>query len=664
MWRGKSFETNMTDDAQLLRSYAEEHLEAAFRELVARHMNLVYSIACRWTDGDVHLAEDIVQQVFTDLARDAQAISGRYVLGGWLYRHACYVAAQTMRSERRRQARERAAVVMNESDTQEAGLWRQIAPVLDEAMAQLNMADRSALVLRFIENKDLRQVGAAIGVSEDTAQKRVSRALEKLRQLLLKQGVTSSTGALAVILGGYTVSAAPAGLAASVASAALASAGGGSVALLTLLKIMALTKLKLAAGVVVIAGIGTTLVVEQQRSNKLREENHALQEQIDQLAQQGGSPLARRIFRPRLPAPRVPVVATAAEAPGENSRPTNFMAGLMLANGEGPKLTVAQLDRYLDQSHRSAESLLAAFRATGDRSLLQEAIEKFPKDPHVNFTAALASQSPEERRQHLDALKQSASDNALVNYLSAQEYFKTGQTDKAVEELLAAAGKSRFQDYSGEFIQNAEEAYRAAGYSEAHAKAVAGFSLELPQLAQLKQLSQNLGELANLYRQGGDQQSAHAAQQLGLELGQRLLDGLIGQKTTIHEAVGLSIQRLILEGMDPAAPYDSAGHTVKDRLAEVTQQRESIKFLNDPETSLLPQLSEPDLISFFDRLKVSGEREAAGELRRQRRRHGPRRALHQPSRRGGGQRGQPLRGGLWERQHSPGPPGLPGCADD
>jgi hypothetical protein len=121
------------------------------------------------------------------------------------------------------------------------------------------------------------------------------------------------------------------------------------------------------------------------------------------------------------------------------------------------------VDPFLRDNRRSAESLLAAFRATEDPAFLQEAVEKCPNDPRVNFIACFAALSrtdstPDERRQRLEAFKQSAPDNALPNYLSAQEHFKSGQEDQAVLDLAAAFGKSKFQDYSGDFVQSAEEA--------------------------------------------------------------------------------------------------------------------------------------------------------------------------------------------------------------
>ena len=228
--------------------------------------------------------------------------------------------------------------------------------------------------------------------------------------------------------------------------------------------------------------------------------------------------------------------------------------------------------------------------------------------------------TPEERRQLLEALKQSAPENALANYLSAQEHFKSGQTDQAVTELVAASGKAQFQDYSGEFIQNAEEAYRAAGYSEAEAKAIAMGTLPLPQLARLRELGQDIGELAKLYRQAGDEPSADAAVQIGLSLAQRVGEPL-GSHFLLHDLIGVNIESQILESMDANRPYDDAGHTIKERLDELAQRREEIKRLGDPSVwmggerrdvlvTLWEEMPPQDLINFCDRIKVSGEREA------------------------------------------------------
>ena len=101
------------NDQQLLRDYAANRSEAAFAELVRRHVDLVYSAAMRMV-RDPHLAEDVTQGVFVALARNARQLTDRSVLSGWLHRTAQNIAAQTVRSDVRRRAREQEAAAMNE----------------------------------------------------------------------------------------------------------------------------------------------------------------------------------------------------------------------------------------------------------------------------------------------------------------------------------------------------------------------------------------------------------------------------------------------------------------------------------------------------------------------------------------------------------------------
>src|SRR5881394_3261233 len=232
-----------TDDTQLLRQYAGERAEPAFGELVSRHIDLVYSAALRVAGGDRQLAQDVAQSVFADLARKAKSLPRDVVLSGWLYRHTCFTAAKAVRAERRRRIREKTAVEMNALQDNTEPNWEQIAPVLDEAMNHLGPSDRDAIVLRFLKRQDFRAVGSALGVGEDAAQKRVSRALDKLRTFLSRRGVTLTATALATTLTTESVIAAPAGLAVSVTAASL-SAATGTGTILTLLKFMATTKLK------------------------------------------------------------------------------------------------------------------------------------------------------------------------------------------------------------------------------------------------------------------------------------------------------------------------------------------------------------------------------------------------------------------------------------
>jgi RNA polymerase sigma factor (sigma-70 family) len=276
----------MTETRTLLADYVKDGSEEAFRELVARYIGLVYSTALRFVCGDAHFAEDVSQAVFVHLARKARALRGEMMLGGWLHRDTCHVAATLMRGERRRQNRERQAMELQAlQDHSEANL-AQLAPVLDEAIDQLGKEDRLAIMLRFFEQRDLRSVGEALGSSENAAQKRVSRALEALRVLLKHRGVALSAGALGTALGTGAASASvPAGLAASVAGAALAGAAAGGSFTGTVLTLLGMTKLKLClTGAVLAASLAVPLVVQHQARLRLQAQNERLGRQAVEMA--------------------------------------------------------------------------------------------------------------------------------------------------------------------------------------------------------------------------------------------------------------------------------------------------------------------------------------------------------------------------------------------
>lgn len=275
----------MTNDEQLLQQYSQGRSESAFGELVARHIDLVYSAALRMVNGDVHLAQDVTQTVFIGLTRKARSLPRDVVIAGWLYRHTCYTAMTTIRTERRRKIREQTAMEMSALDDNTEPPWKLIAPHLDEGLNQLNRSDRDALVLRFLKRQDLRAVGAALGISEDAAQKRVSRALDKLRDILNRRGTALTAAALTSILATKTVTAAPAGLAVGVTAASLAAATEAGTTL-TFLKFMAATKLKTGIiSAVVLATLATPLVLQHQAEARIRNQNEVLRQQTQRLDQ-------------------------------------------------------------------------------------------------------------------------------------------------------------------------------------------------------------------------------------------------------------------------------------------------------------------------------------------------------------------------------------------
>jgi hypothetical protein len=206
-----------------------------------------------------------------------------------LHQNTYHVAAKTMRAERRRKSREREAIEMNSLQEDPRADLRQVAPILDEAITQLGSEDRTAILLRFFEQRDFRQVGEALGSNEDAARMRVTRALEKLNVLLKRRGVTLSIAVLGAVLTAGAVTAAPAGMVGSISSVALAGATAGTGTTLTILKLMANTKLKLSLATLLVAGAASTLVIQHQSLARLDQENQSFRRRIAQLTPQDES---------------------------------------------------------------------------------------------------------------------------------------------------------------------------------------------------------------------------------------------------------------------------------------------------------------------------------------------------------------------------------------
>jgi RNA polymerase sigma factor (sigma-70 family) len=267
----------MTDvsDARFLEQFARNGSEEAFAALVQRHIALVHSVALRHTANAQH-AQDITQAVFVILARKAGALGRQTILPGWLYHTARLTAANLQRAETRRVRREQEAFMQSKlEEFPTDNLWRELSPQLDEAMAGLGTAERDALVLRYFQNKSMAEVAKFLGLEENTAQKRVSRALEKLRKFFMKRGVSSTTAIIAGAISANSVQAVPVTLAKSVTAVALAKGAAASTSTLTLikgaLKIMAWTKAKTGmVGVIVIVFVltATTVVIRHNHISR------------------------------------------------------------------------------------------------------------------------------------------------------------------------------------------------------------------------------------------------------------------------------------------------------------------------------------------------------------------------------------------------------------
>jgi len=274
-----------------LRQYVEDGSEEAFAELVNHHANLVYSAALRQVHGNIHLAQDLTQSVFTDLARKAGRLARHKSLAGWLYTSVRFAAGNLRRETLRRERREQSADSIREMSAPSnlpasSSESDRLASLLDEAMHTLREQDRHAIILRFFQDKPFARVGESLGLNENAARKRVERALVKLRSVFARHGITISTVALPEMLAGQAVSAAPADLAALVAKGALIGASAIPPLVPIFFKFMSITKCGLIA--LVTASLTTGLVVQTKRNNKLRDENRRLQQQLNEPAETPG----------------------------------------------------------------------------------------------------------------------------------------------------------------------------------------------------------------------------------------------------------------------------------------------------------------------------------------------------------------------------------------
>jgi len=253
------------NDMDLVREYADRNSERAFAELVHRHVNLVYSVALRFTGH----AQDVTQAIFIIFAQKAGSLHAKTILTGWLYETTRFTAMRFMRTKASRQLREQEAYMSTLNDSNSECVWRQLAPLLEEAMGRLSEKERTLVVLRFFDNKSAAETATLFGIQEWAAHKRVERAMEKLRRFFMKRGVTVPVTAMTTAISVNSVQTAPIALAKTATIVALAKGATVSVSTSILikgtLKIMAWTKAKavaIAAVVVILTASTTTLVIK------------------------------------------------------------------------------------------------------------------------------------------------------------------------------------------------------------------------------------------------------------------------------------------------------------------------------------------------------------------------------------------------------------------
>jgi|GEM_PF-1331033 len=265
----------MNNDAELLKQYLDEGSESAFEELVSRYVDMVYSIALRHVNRDEALAKDICQIVFLHLVQKADKLPQGILLGGWLHRDTCFVAAQSIRTENRRRAREQEAVQLNTNDDE--FIWEKLESSLDDAIRSLPEIERQAIILRYFQHHSLHTVGETLGTSEDAARMRIVRALEKLKTFFKKRGLDCTTTVLASLLTTKAVQAAPVGLANALASSALSNFTTGIPASNFFAQINTMAKIKtVLLGSAVVIGLTLPAI-------HLFQSNQAMKERISSL---------------------------------------------------------------------------------------------------------------------------------------------------------------------------------------------------------------------------------------------------------------------------------------------------------------------------------------------------------------------------------------------
>src|SRR6266566_6742046 len=272
-------------DLQLLARYTRQNAEDAFAEIVRRHLDLVFSTALRLVRSR-QLAEEVAQSVFIDLGRQADRLAPDTILSAWLYQVTRRTAIDVVRREARRQSREQVANELNAMNTTVTD-WTDIEPILDESMHALDDSDRTAVLLRYFQNKSLREVGQTLGTNEDAARKRVNRAVERLREFFTKRGIPIGASGLVAVISANAVQASPVGLSAAIATAAtFAGTAITTATAATATKTIAMTTLQKALIAATLAATAGTGFYEVRRVSQLQTQVQALRQQQAPLTEQ------------------------------------------------------------------------------------------------------------------------------------------------------------------------------------------------------------------------------------------------------------------------------------------------------------------------------------------------------------------------------------------
>jgi hypothetical protein len=275
-----------------------------------------------------------------------------------------------------------------------------------------------------------------------------------------------------------------------------------------------------------------------------------------------------------------------------------------------PKIPREKVEVWLAKHNRNAISLLAAFRALNDTNYLNEAATNFPENPQVELAVLAQDEFPQDRRKWLDLFKASSPSNSLANYLSAQDDFKNGNTDVAIQELQAASGKSQFDAFLTESRLDEEDLYLSSGYSQldSNKESMTGMAQDdIPELSTFKQLAISINNLQQQQINSGDANSAANLAQMGTTFANQIETGDSG-KMLINQLVGMAIKNEVLLQLDPNTSYDFlGGQTPAQIIAQYKEQKAAFRELGQNARAVLPNLTAEEMTDYQERQKIYGE---------------------------------------------------------
>ena len=434
-------------DLELLGEFAREHSQDAFTALVNRHLGLVYSAALRQVRS-THLAEEIAQTVFTSLAHNASKLASDTILTAWLYRSTRNAAIDVIRAEARRQAREQLSAQMSALDDSPAD-WSHIEPLLDEAMDSLDEKDRTAILLRFFENKSLQEVGAALGTSDDAAQKRVSRAVDQLRDFFSKRKVAVAGTALVALLSANAIQAAPVALVTTVATAAVVASSAistATTAAVTTTVAIAMTTTQKIVVAALLAGAVAAGVYQGIQASHLRDEVQTLQQRQQQNQQQVDAIKHERDAATAHVAQLTEENTALKQRPADVLKLRNQVGQLKRENADiGSKSALSKVT-----ANPEARKMMRDQQKMGMSMLYGEFIKQSKLAPDVKekFKDVLADSVMDNVDQITTALRDKPAQDQLEQTFAAQN----AALRPKVGDLLGQDAVAQFDDYSKNLV--------------------------------------------------------------------------------------------------------------------------------------------------------------------------------------------------------------------